>query len=133
MNNDIYKNWMKVSLTDFRNNIYQFSEKLEQEGVGLLVMKRGHPYLLVQPISYIAYKNMLEKLEGLLNTIQDDNEVYAINMMIQQVKVMIYQYEENAEKTLQSNIEMMGMYKQMMPVLSDFIEKNMQENLPNAK
>jgi prevent-host-death family protein len=119
-----YENWTAINVGDFRANLAEVIEAMEDSGVPIIVTRRNVPLLQLTPVSLRAYRSMLrnmqefkkkaaaEKNEGLLKQME-----FAVSA----IEGKIAELTDNQKVLLRSQADLKKMMIETVPLFQQYL------------
>jgi prevent-host-death family protein len=119
-----YENWTAISIANFRRQVADVIEAMEEHGVPIILTKRGVPVVQMLPVSLRAYKSMLHNMkEARLKALQDNNAdvVKQLDFAIAGISGKIAHLTDDSKVLLKSQTDIRKMLADSMPLFQEYL------------
>jgi antitoxin (DNA-binding transcriptional repressor) of toxin-antitoxin stability system len=119
-----YQNNAKVSIVDFRHNMADVIEVMEESGKPLILTRRGVPIVFMQPVSLKAYRNMKKGIIVELaqaEAIGNINAAHQLTFMLKGVEGKIALLTNNSKNLKIAQNDIQQILRDSMPQYQEFL------------
>lgn len=119
-----FENTAKISIADFRPNMADVIEVMEESGKPVVLTRRGIPVVLMQPVSLRAYKSMQKGITAELAQAEaagDRETIHQLSFLLKGVEGKIAQLTNDSKNLKKAQTDIRQILRDSMPQYQQFI------------